>query len=429
MKAMNIGRLIALATLAVSAPGALAQTYLLDDRPQSPLLGFPGFGAGAESPWGFPTAAGAPTGPSPVLPAVPGAVSGDGDLLGPGLTVTAAPGIPYLGSLSGAQNPGAGGRQYHLYFSVDRVTVGSAASAVRQQTAVNQQPGDVFRGGTIVAAPARFIGTMAARPAPFAGVLPSVLTAIPGNALETDEAQLGLPADLGGALLPPGVAAAPLAAGTHNNVDGFDHASLASGGALTAWAYQTTYPDDTFPFGIPTADIFDLAPGATVFCGLIPFASTASLGLNFGDVIDGLVMFDTAPQGSAGCGGPGAQPGVDGVLFSLAQGSPSLFQTGRSPGDVFFSDFSGNFGVFASAAQLGLAPNPGGSAAASGDNIDALEFGCLGDLDHDGVVATPDIVQAFACTGTPGCADFNLDGITNATDIVLLAGNVGCTGG
>jgi len=116
-------------------------------------------------------------------------------------------------------------------------------------------------------------------------------------------------------------------------------------------------------------------------------------------------------------------------LFSLAPGSPALSQTGRSPGDVFFSDFSGNFGVFASANQLGVLANAGGSPAASLDNVDALEFGCLGDLDLNGVVNFSDVVLASSCSTTSNCADFNLDGVTNSIDFNILASNFACAGG
>lgn len=409
---------------------AHAQTFMLDDRPAAPLLGFAGFGDGAESPWGFPTVPGAPVGPSPVLPGIAGIVVGDGDFLAPGLTVTASPGISYMASIS---NVAAGGRRpfaYQVFFSVDRVTTGFAGTAVNVQATLNQQSGDVFRGGSTFVAPASLVGTMAGRPAPFAGNLGSALTNINGNALETDESALALPADASGAVIGPGVVAAAIGNGTHNNVDAFDFTTVAAGGAVNQAVYQTAYPDVTFPFGIPTPDVFDLVPGGTTFCGFPAYATAATMGLGFGDVIDGMVVLDTPPRGSVACGGIGAQPGVDAILFSLAPGSPSLLQTGRNAGDVFFSDFSGNFGVYAAAREIGLRPNPGGGVGTSGDNIDGLEFGCLGDLNHDGKVNSADFSILTACLfATPGCADFNLDGVTNFLDVAIMQGNLGCSGG
>jgi hypothetical protein len=117
-------------------------------------------------------------------------------------------------------------------------------------------------------------------------------------------------------------------------------------------------------------------------------------------------------------------------LFSLAPGSPSLLQTGRSASDVFFSDFSGNFGLYAGAPQIGLVPNPGAGVGTSGDNVDGLEFGCLGDLNHDGKVNSADFSVLAGCFfASPGCADFNFDGITNLTDLNIMRSNLGCFGG
>ncbi|MFK8018087.1 MAG: hypothetical protein AB8G17_21905 [Gammaproteobacteria bacterium] len=409
---------------------AHAQSLMLDDNPQAPLLGFTGFGTGAESPWGFPVAPGAPTAPSPVLPLIPGIVVGDGDIIGPGPIAIGAPGLPYIASLSDSANAGVNGFVYSLYFSADRVTQGAVGTAVNVQNGLNQQAADVFRGASTFVAPASIIGTMNALPAPFAGILPTVIAPVPLNVLVSDESVFGLPADASGAVIGPGVVAGPPGRGIHNNLDGFDFSTVATAGVFGAQTYQTAYPDETFPFGVPTADVFDIAPGTTTFCGFPAFAPSAAMGLIFGDVIDAMVVFDNGPMGSAACGGVGAQRGRDGILFSLAPGSPSLGLTGRSPGDIFLSDFSGNFGVYASAANLGLLTNAGGSPAASGDNVDALEMGCLGDLNRDGAVNVLDVTAFNICSaGGPACGDFNADGVTNFQDLIILAGNFGCTGG
>jgi len=268
--------LAAVAQFAATGPTAQAQSYLLDDDPQTPLLGFVGFGSGAESPWGFPTAPGSPSAPSPILPSIVGVVAGDGDVIGPGLISIGAPGLPYIGSLSDSANPGSGGFLYHLYFSADRVSAGVPGSALNGQTALNQQPGDIFRGGSIFASPATVIGTMAALPAPFAGILPTVTTGIRSNVLIIDESRLGLPADATNALLSPAVPAMGLGNGTHNNIDGVDFSTVATAGIFNAQTYHTAYPDETFPFGIPTADVFDIAPGSKTFCGFPAFAASAA---------------------------------------------------------------------------------------------------------------------------------------------------------
>ena len=96
---------------------------------------------------------------------------------------------------------------------------------------------------------------------------------------------------------------------------------------------------------------------------------------------------------------------------------------------MFFSDFSGHFGTYASAPQLGLRPNPGGLPATARDNVDALEFGCLGDLNRDGIVNFPDVAILSTCLATQACGDFDANGVTDAADVALFASNLFCTGG
>ena len=97
------------------------------------------------------------------------------------------------------------------------------------------------------------------------------------------------------------------------------------------------------------------------------FADHSALGLNSADDLDGLVLFDRGTIGAL-------DPGVDQALFSLSTFSPSTFTfTGLpyvpgapgalSPSDILFTDFSGGFGLFASAGDIGLFPD---------DELDAL---------------------------------------------------------
>jgi hypothetical protein len=120
--------------------------------------------------------------------------------------------------------------------------------------------------------------------------------------------------------------------------------------------------------GTSPADLFDVAAGA-VTATLTPYAPASAMGLDsFGpgtDSIDALVLFDNPLVGGPGNGGPGAEPVTDYALFSLAPGSASLARFGLDAADVFFSDFSGAFAVYASSAVLGLAGR---------DSIDALDF-------------------------------------------------------
>ncbi len=94
-----------------------------------------------------------------------------------------------------------------------------------------------------------------------------------------------------------------------------------------------------------------------------PFAKAMNLGLGSNDDVDALVMWDRNILGGPGHGGNpnGAEPGIDYALFSLGPGSFSLGQAAfpggplLSPADVFFTDFSGSFALYALGSDLGLA--------------------------------------------------------------------------
>lgn len=89
------------------------------------------------------------------------------------------------------------------------------------------------------------------------------------------------------------------------------------------------------------------------------FVSATELGLiggPLGDDIDAMIVFDNVNIGVF-------DPGTDEVMFSLAEGSPSLGPLG--PADVFISQGSGVFGPFIQAGEVGLMQT---------DNIDCLEL-------------------------------------------------------
>lgn len=98
------------------------------------------------------------------------------------------------------------------------------------------------------------------------------------------------------------------------------------------------------------------------------YADILQMGSLQGDDIDALVLMDVTPQP-----GGGVLPipngvldiGLDRALFSLSTFSPSAFTfTGNeyipgvpghlSPADILYTDFTGSFSLFASAAMLGL---------------------------------------------------------------------------
>jgi len=125
---------------------------------------------------------------------------------------------------------------------------------------------------------------------------------------------------------------------------------------------------------ISAANIYDV-PGYGETSPSMPFAASASLGLDTlglnTDNIDALVLYDLNQLGGPKRNGPGAEAGIDYALFSLSHGSASLNNLGLSEADIFFTDFSGSFALYASAADLGLAGGPG---LQPGDNVDALEI-------------------------------------------------------
>ena len=101
--------------------------------------------------------------------------------------------------------------------------------------------------------------------------------------------------------------------------------------------------------------LLDVADGPAFALG------QAHLGLQAGDDIDALAVDDTFNPGFL-------DPGIDSALFSLSAFSPSTFTgSGRayvpgaagrlSPADILFTDFTGGFSLYASAAALGLAPD------------------------------------------------------------------------
>jgi hypothetical protein len=111
------------------------------------------------------------------------------------------------------------------------------------------------------------------------------------------------------------------------------------------------------------------------------------IGLQAGDIIDALVLSDVTPVIADPLFLPLTNGAVDAMfdeaLFSLAPGSPtlSLFNLllGRtlSAADVFYTDFTGSYTLFATAEELGLLPGGfglGGINLGRGDNLNALDI-------------------------------------------------------
>jgi len=404
MKALIAG-FVALSLLLAASPAA-AVSFSLDDNPRAPVGVDPGGipvppgpqnGAGAEDPYGWTIPVGAELTPSPSLA---GAFC-DGDILGPGPVGHLHPDGFYVDSVS--LNTPDPGMPIYLKFSVDRGSAGAPGTAVRNQWTLNQQPGDIFQTTAQFRNPANYVGTLVGpgmAGTGYVGNLGAYLSGPRNNTLLIDEMALGLLA--GGALVPSNQQAQPIVPGSHDNVDGVELSNVDSPnpppwppGDAAGWTYFTVYPDEALlvnaagggPAGpIWPADIFDVAPGAPGTMAWA-YATSVSMGLDllnqalFDDSIDALIMFDRDQLGGPANGGPGAQPGVDFALFSLAPSSISLnvLAAANIPGvqvndaDVFFTDFSGLFATYATSADLGLQPELGGGVLLF-DNVDALEL-------------------------------------------------------
>jgi len=375
-----IGALVLIAPLAMAGQ----PVFTLDDNPGGPpaMVGY-----GAEDPFGLGIR-GAPLAPSPSLAVVgPFGPFTDGDVLQPG---PIPPGTPtlhvvppdglFVNALS--DNTGDLGSVY-VHFSVDRSSTGLAGTGVAAQTALNQQPADVFVSTAQFAAPGGFTGL-----APLSGYVGALPTANVGggNALVLDESALTLTAGLGvGNLIPSNVMAPPIGVATHDNVDGFEWRALDTGTApqiTDRWFYFSVNPDEVAALAnqgvfVTPAEIFDVPPHAAAGANFAPFARAWQLGLQSQDDVDALVMWDRDVLGGTAHGGPGAQAAIDYALFSLGPGSASLGQPAFAGGpllseaDVFFTDFSGSFALYALGSDLGL-DNTGVTNPLL-DNIDALE--------------------------------------------------------
>ncbi len=362
---------------------AAALSLSLDDNP----MAAGGFGKGAEDEFGL---AAAPTlTPSPSLGLL--GIPSDGIIFSPGIPTTFEhlPNGDFIDAFStnkpvpfGA--PGGFIPLITLQFSVDRLTTGLPGSAVLAEAGFVQQMGDIYTSTAVFPHPAAFVGLLP--PGPFAGVLPSA--GVGGsNTLLIDESAFGLTTAAG--VVPSGVPAGPLGPGSHDNVDAFDFRSqvpdplplFPGAGVFPVHSYFAIAPDEAALVGASAADIFDTAAFASGTVA-IPYAPALSMGLDTlghnSDSIDALVVFDSGLLGGPSNSGPGGEPARDFALFSLAPGSASLTPgvggVPKSASDIFFTDFTGSFGVFAFATDLGLPPGAPGFPFQNQSNIDALEL-------------------------------------------------------
>lgn len=341
---------------------AAAQSFSIDDNP---FLSAGGFGLGAEDEFGVTGGPG--LAPSPSLPFT---IGGDGSMISPMIGgAEHIPGAMYMDAFSTNYHMLATPDQQsiRLHFSVDRITTGMPGSASLAESIVGQQPGDIYTSTAGFINPVVFAGGLG--PGPFVGPLPSAGGG-GSNALLIDESAFGLTTAAG--IVPAGVPAGPIMTGSHDNVDAYDSRPViptAVGGVYASDSYFAVAPDDAAATGASAADIFFTPAGAPL--GGILYAPAGALGLDsFGqnrDSVDALIMFD-----GGNIQGFSAEPGADYALFSLAPGSGSLAGFGLSAGDIFYTDFTGSFGVYAFDTDLGLFPGAPGTPFGQQSNVDAL---------------------------------------------------------
>jgi len=421
---------LALAAGAAVSATASAQVFLLDDILNT-----------AEDPYaiGLPATIMGWVGPSPSMIAfgyMPGLPLGP--FIGPGLPPhLMPPNGGFVDALSADKPPGdpfvvtLG----YMEYSVDRDTTGLPGMPLAAEAAFFQQMGDIYLTQAPVPHPALFVGKLTPGIIPnvptFGGVLPSAGAGGPHRLL-FDESAFGM-TDVGipGVLTPPGVPTPPPAPGNKDNLNSWNRDLMDFNGDMISDInfFFSVSPNEAVMVGVSPADIFDVAAGAPA-TNPIPYAPAPSMGLDwFGfqsDDIDALVLWDNGIPLGPNWGGPGGEPLIDYALFSLSPGSQMLFalvQFGLpvTPGTVFFTDFTGSFGVYAFETDLGVAPMDmfGGPFA----NIDALDFVpiCRADMDANGVLNIFDFLafQTAYGNGNMG-ADFTGDGFLNIFDFLLF---------
>lgn len=230
---------------------------------------------------------------------------------------------------------------YRLMFSGDMISQG--VGAYNAEFLLNQSAADIYRtaGFTTVSPRVVMVGACGA---------PAMIPGAPGIA--NNQGQFNLI---------PSVNAGVMSNLNPDDVDGFERDFLDTTG--------DQINDIPFYFSVDPPSV--LAPAADILrarVGLAPvlWATSGMLGLWApNNDVDALVVWDRGMVGTA-------NPGTDLVLFSLGRGSSALAGPDGAPGtaddfspaDIFVSDLTGVFCLYAQHTQVGLRFN---------DNLDALD--------------------------------------------------------
>lgn len=242
-----------------------------------------------------------------------------------------------------------------LLFSGDWTARGLAGTPFRNQANNNQVVGDVFRTlGTPSAAPSAMF--------PILGGCAAPATIGTPHALHHNQTRYNLIPTVG-----PAVANPYLPSPGWGRADNLD--ALEIGGFDVTGDVQHDYPvyfalDRVSPSlgGTEAADIFTSAVGAVTFA---PFANIFDMGLQQGDDMDGLAIWDRGVVGNL-------DRGTDYAIFSLDPNSPTLAgpdgiwgtADDLSPADVLITNFNGFFCLYVTANELQMRFQ---------DNVDALD--------------------------------------------------------
>ncbi|MCW5775529.1 MAG: hypothetical protein KIS87_03660 [Phycisphaeraceae bacterium] len=160
------------------------------------------------------------------------------------------------------------------------------------------------------------------------------------------------------------------------------------------------------------------------------YAQFIQLGLQFGDDIDGLIVFDEDHDARFSTG--------DEVYFTLSPGSPTLLLFGFSAADVLVCNVPGAVALFAQHGDLGLLHTDNmdslNAMALEGDSAEETIRSlvpplCPADFNGDTVVNTLDVLAFLnAFVAQHPSADFNGDTIINTLDVLafLNAYTAGC---
>lgn len=224
---------------------------------------------------------------------------------------------------------------YYLIFSADRASVGQAATSFNAEAANNQAASDLWQTNLTGNSPV----------AGMAGCIPFVVP--PPHFLHRNQTDYNLIRTV-----PAGV----MVAAPQDNIDAVEMDVLDITGDnihdFNAY-FSLDAASPSLAAGSP-ADIYVSLAGSGAF-GV--FSVPAQIGLQPGDNLDALVMWDRGVLGAP-------DPLLDFALFSLAPGSPTLAAFGLSPAMILVTDFNGTFCPFVGPGQLGMQV---------ADNLDGLD--------------------------------------------------------